>query len=397
MEKKSLTMPAFEKEICFMDLAAQQQRILPAINDRIKKVLAHGQYIMGPEVFELEKAFETYLGVEHAVACASGTDALLMALMALDIGPGDAVFTSPFTFVATAEVISLLGATPVFVDVEPDTFNLDPTCLEQAIIALTQGGSYPIPETGTQQLVPRCIIPVDLFGLPADYSRINQIADQHNLVVVADAAQSFGATIGDKKACACAHVAATSFFPSKPLGCYGDGGAVFTNDDALAEQLRSIRAHGKGSQKYDNIRIGINGRLDTIQAAVLLEKMTIFDSEVRLRRDIAALYNEKIAPDVRCQFIPAGFNSAWAQFSLLSNDRTALLQRLRAYHIPTAIYYPKTLHCQKAFSYLNYKQDDFPVAARLSQTIFSLPMHPYLDRSEVTYICDVINGAEPQC
>lgn len=383
-------MPAHENEIRFIDLAAQQQRMLPAINQRIKTVLAHGQYIMGPEVSELERTLETYLGVEHAVSCASGTDALLMALMALGTGPGDAVFTTPFTFVATAEVIALLGATPVFVDVDPGTFNLDPDCLEAALMALMGDGNYPLPGGAKQGLRPKCIIPVDLFGLPANYDRINTIAEKHNLVVLADAAQSFGATIRGKKACTCAHIVATSFFPSKPLGCYGDGGAVFTSDQALSEKLKSIRAHGKGRGKYDNVRLGINGRLDTIQAAILLEKMAVFDHEVALRQEIATRYQSVLGRDMVLQRVPDHFNSVWAQFSLLSEDRDALIKRLRAGNIPTAIYYPKPLHLQNAFGFLNYTPEDFPVSTRLSRTIFSLPMHPYLKPGQVDHICDLL-------
>jgi len=383
-------MPVRENHIRFIDLAAQQARILPAINQRIKQVLAHGQYIMGPEVSELEHTLEAYLGVKHAVSCASGTDALLMALMAIGIGPGHAVFTTPFTFVATAEVIALLGATPVFVDVDPGTFNLDPDCLEAAIAALTGDGDYPLPRGATQNLTAKCIIPVDLFGLPADYDRINAIAEKHNLMVLADAAQSFGATIRGQKACTCAHIAATSFFPSKPLGCYGDGGAVFTSDQTLGETLTSIRAHGKGREKYDNVRIGINGRLDTIQAAILLEKMTVFDHEIALRQDIATQYQSVLGDETALQVVPDHFNSVWAQFSVLSEDRDMLIKRLSTGNIPTAVYYPKPLHLQKAFGFLNYTPEDFPVSTRLSRTIFSLPMHPYLKPGEVDHICNLL-------
>ena len=383
-------MSARENDIRFIDLAAQQELILPAINQRIKNVLAHGQYIMGPEVAELERTLETYLGVKYAITCASGTDALLMALMSIGIGPGDAVLTTPFTFVATAEVIALLGATPVFVDVDSGTFNLDPDCLEAALAALMGAGNYPLPRGLKQDLTPKCIIPVDLFGLPANYDRINAIAEKYNLIVLADAAQSFGATIHDKKACTCAHIAATSFFPSKPLGCYGDGGAVFTSDEVLSEKLKSIRAHGKGREKYDNVRIGINGRMDTIQAAILLEKMMVFDHELALRQDIASRYQNFLGHDTALQVIPDNFKSVWAQFSVLSEDREMLINRLGTENIPTAIYYPRPLHLQKAFNFLNYTPEDFPVSTRLSRTIFSLPMHPYLKFGEVDRICDLL-------
>ena len=226
--------------------------------------------------------------------------------------------------------------------------------------------------------------------MPADYDRINAIAKKYNLMVLADAAQSFGATVGDKKACACAHVAATSFFPAKPLGCYGDGGAVFTSDETLSEKLRSIRAHGKGREKYDNVRIGINGRLDTIQAAILLEKMAVFDHEVALRQEVATRYQHNLGNEMMLQVVPDNFNSVWAQFSVLSEDRKTLINRLRTANIPTAIYYPKPLHIQNAFSFLNYNPEDFPVSIRLSRTIFSLPMHPYLKPGDVDHICDLL-------
>ena len=269
----------------FIDLKTQQKAILPAITERIQRVLAHGQYIMGPEVKELEDRLAAYVGVKHVVSCSSGTDALLMPLMAYGVGPGDAIFTTPFTFIATAEVIQLLGATPVFVDIDPKTFNIDPAALKQAIAGLSQN-----PKTAS--LKPKGIIPVDLFGQPADYDAINAIAQQHNLFVLEDAAQSFGATYKGKKACSLADVAATSFFPAKPLGGYGDGGAIFTDDDGLAEVLRSIRIHGQGSDRYDNIRIGLNGRLDTLQAAILLVKMDIFDQEVEARQNVAERYSQ---------------------------------------------------------------------------------------------------------
>ncbi len=377
--------------IRFVDLDAQQKRILPAVNKRIASVLSHGQYIMGPEVLELEAQMEAYLGVHHALTCSSGTDALLMVLMAMGIGPGDAVFTTPFTFVATAEVISLLGATPVFVDVDPNTFNLDPACLERAVKTLVDGGDYPLPEMKDQRLSPKCIIPVDLFGLPADYDRINKIAREYDLLVIADAAQSFGADFGSQKACKCAHAAATSFFPSKPLGCYGDGGAVFTNDDGLAEKITSIRVHGKGHEKYDNIRLGMNGRMDTIQAAVLLEKLEIFDEEVALRNRVAAMYQKSLAPAFKLQAIPGDRTSVWAQFSLIHDNREVLVNTLQGHKIPTAIYYPRPLHCQKVFSYLGYRPEDFPISVELSQNIFSLPMHPYLKEADIDFICNLIH------
>ncbi len=271
----------------FIDLKAQQQRISALLTENIQRVLAHGQYIMGPEIKELETRLAAYVGVKHAISCSSGTDALLMPLMAYGVGPGDAIFTTPFTFIATAEVIQLLGATPVFVDIDPKTFNLDPEALAEAVSRLGQN-------PGTAHLKPKGIIPVDLFGQPADYDRIHAIAQKHGLFVLEDAAQSFGATYKGRRAGSLAEVAATSFFPAKPLGGYGDGGAVFTDDDELAEVLRSIRVHGQGKDKYENVRIGLNGRLDTLQAAVLLAKLEIFDQEVMDRQRVARQYSQAL-------------------------------------------------------------------------------------------------------
>ena len=368
--------------IQFIDLAAQQQRILLKIEKRIARVLAHGNYIMGPEVFELEEKFSDFLGVRHSISCSSGTDALLMVLMAINVGPGDAVFTSPFSFMATAEVISLLGATPVFVDVDPDTYNMDPASLERAIQQVMQNRSAP--------LTPRCVIPVDIFGLPADYDAINAIAGKFDLFVLEDAAQSFGATYGQKKACTLGHAAATSFFPAKPLGCYGDGGAVFTDDDDLAKRIESIRVHGKGKEKYDNIRIGINGRMDTIQAAILLEKLDIFENEIQERNRVASRYSALLGKEFKRQTIPPNSTSVWAQFSLQHPLKHQIMASLSKNNIPTAVYYPKPLHCQTAFSYLGYAPDDFPVSLNLSETIFSLPMHPYLEEEQIRHICDCV-------
>lgn len=355
----------------FIDLPAQQRRIKDTIDANIQKVLAHGQYIMGPEIGELEKRLAAFTGTRHAISCASGTDALLMALMAYDVGPGDAVFTTPFTFIATAEVISLLGATPVFVDIDPATFNIDPVKLRQAI-------------TATSHLTPRGVIPVDLFGLPADYDAINAIARDEGLFVIEDAAQSLGATCNGKPVGSLAPVACTSFFPAKPLGCYGDGGMCFTDDDELAAIMRSIRVHGQGSDKYENIRIGINGRLDTIQAAILLAKLDIFPGEIERRQEAAERYTSLIiaaAPSLVTPAIPPGYTSVWAQYSLLGRDeahRGRLMDALKQAGIPSVIYYPKPLHLQTAYAPLGYTRGDFPVSEDISRRIFSLPMHPYL-------------------
>ncbi|MFO7646382.1 MAG: DegT/DnrJ/EryC1/StrS family aminotransferase [Desulfosarcina sp.] len=374
----------------FIDLAAQQERIRERLEKNIGTVLDHGQYIMGPEVGDIESQLAHYVGTTHAVSCASGTDALLLALMAYGVGPGDAVFTTPFTFIATAEVISLLGATPVFVDVDPRTFNIDPGQLETAIIALKSNDSsvYPLPGLSAN-LQPKGIIAVDLFGLPADYDAINAIAKKHALFVVEDAAQSFGGQYQNRKACSLADIACTSFFPAKPLGCYGDGGMCFTDDDRLAEVMRSVRVHGQGGNKYDNVRIGINGRMDTLQAAILLAKFEIFPEEVCLRNQAADNYNRLIraaaGATIATPVIPSDYLSVWAQYSILVADmqtRAALQARLKDEGIPTAVYYPKPLHRQAAFAGLGYQPGAFPVSEDCSQRIFSLPMHPYLKRDE---------------
>jgi len=335
---------------------------------------------MGPEVQELEEALENYVGAKHCVSCASGTDALLMALMAYDVGPGDAIFTTPFTFISTAEVISLLGATPVFVDIEKETFNIDAEKL-RGNIAATQKES---------KLEVRGIIPVDLFGQPADYDKIETVAKEFDLFVLEDAAQSFGATHNGKKACSFGDMAATSFFPAKPLGCYGDGGAVFTDSDKLAKKLRSIRVHGKGDHKYDNVRIGMNGRLDTLQAAVLQEKLPIFDIEIELRNQIAQRYSDGLRNCLKTPLVKPHRTSAWAQYSVLSENRDGILARLSSHGIPTAIYYPKPLHLQEAFRFLEYNRGDFPISEEVSDQIFSLPMHPYLTENEQSFIVDVL-------
>ncbi len=387
----------------FIDLAAQQDRIRKQIEENISKTLDHGKYIMGPEVGQLEEELKTYAGVKHAIGCASGTDALLLALMAEGVGPGDAIFTSPFTFIATAEVISLLGATPVFVDIDETTYNMDPEKLESAIRAVLEQNSslYPLPGSLHQPAItPKGVIGVDLFGLPADYDRINATAEKHNLFVIEDAAQSFGAEYNGKKACNLTHMACTSFFPAKPLGCYGDGGMCFTDDDRIAEIMASLRVHGKGHHKYDNIRIGVNGRLDTIQAAILLAKFDIFAEEVELRQRVAATYSDLLSnnnPTVACPLIPAGYKSVWAQYSVLAKDphqRDKIQTKLKDHAIPTAIYYPKPLHLQTAFASLGYSEGDFPVSEDASQRIFSLPMHPYLTDEEQQNIADVIGRSK---
>lgn len=384
----------------FIDLTAQQRVIRPKLELGLYSVLRHGKYIMGPEVGELEKRLAEYVGVTHCIGCASGTDALLMALMAKGVGPGDAIFTTPFTFIATAEVIALLGATPVFVDIAPKTFNIDPEKLELAVQAMKSNDSSIYPLTSdhrlpTSGLTPKGIVTVDLFGLPCDYERINKIAQEHGLFVIEDAAQGLGGEYHGKKACALSEIGCASFFPAKPLGCYGDAGAVFTDDDGQAETMRSIRVHGKGTHKYDNARIGLNARMDTLQAAILLAKFDIFPEEIELRQKVMQRYTERLSPyaALYTPYVPDGYKSAWAQYSVLAESqemKAAFQGKLKENGIPTAVYYPKPLHLQSAFSYLGYRPGDFPVSEDCSRRIFSLPMHPYLAEKDIERICDIL-------
>ena len=383
----------------FIDLAFQQKRIRSQLEKNVLAVLDHGQYIMGPEIRELEKKMAEFTGIKHAVSCASGTDALLLALMAYGIGPGDAVFTSPFTFIATAEVVQLLGATSVFVDIDSVTFNIDPDKLENAVVTAKAGydsGGH-LQRERRGNLRPRAVIAVDLFGLPADYAAINRVAGEHGLFVIEDAAQSFGAEYHGKKSCSLAAIGCTSFFPAKPLGCYGDGGMCFTDDDRLAAAMDSIRVHGKGTDKYDNVRIGINGRMDTLQAAILLSKFSIFPEEIELRQAVAQRYAEMLdgVRELTIPRVPAGSTSIWAQYSVLAGSeklRKRLQNGLKEAGIPTAVYYPKPLHLQTAFAHLGHREGDFPVSEDASRRIFSLPMHPYLKPEEQKIIARAIRG-----
>lgn len=388
-------------KIEFNDLNLQQNRIRSEIEQNICNVLDHGKYILGPEVNKFEKKLSDYTNIKHVIGVSSGTESLLMALMAYDVGPGDAIFTTPFTFISTAEVISVLGATPVFVDIDQDTFNIEPSLLEKAICAIENNDSsiYPMPKK-QGRLSPRGIIAVDLFGLPADYDGINHIAKEHGLFVIEDAAQSLGAEYKGKKAGTLADVGSTSFFPSKPLGGYGDGGAIFTNNDKLAEKMKSLRVHGKGENKYDNIYVGLNARLDTLQAAILLAKLSIFEEEIELRQEVAMRYNQLFSEvsgktEVKIPFMPKESKSSWAQYSLLakkSSERDRIQKNLQASGVPTAIYYPKPLHMQEAFNYLGYKKRDMPVSEDCSEKIFSIPMHPYLDKKTQELIVNTIRN-----
>ena len=367
----------------FIDLAKQQEIIREKIDKRIKKILDQSQYIMGEEVFDLEQKLAQYVGMNHCVSCSSGTDALLIPLMAKNIGPGDAVLTSTFTYIATAEVIALLGATPIFIDIYQQTYNMNPNEIEKGLKLARDKG-----------LKPRAIIPVNLFGLPARFRMIDEIAKEHNLFVIEDFAQGFGGKIRKKRAGSFGDVSSTSFYPAKPLGCYGDGGAIFTNDDKLAKKMRSIRIHGEGKDKYDNVRIGLNGRLDTIQAAILLEKFAIFDSELEKRNKIANYYKNNIHKKYVCPYLPQDYRSSWAQFSILSKNNTnrgEIMQKLKSFNIPSAIFYNKPLHLQKVFGYLNYKKGNLPVSENIASRIFSLPMHPYLDLDDQNKIIEILN------
>jgi UDP-2-acetamido-2-deoxy-ribo-hexuluronate aminotransferase len=382
--------------IPFIDIKAQYAVLKDDIRRRIDNVLDSGRFIMGPEITELEKELSAFTGAKHTVACSSGTDALLMPLMAMGIGPGDAVFVPPFTFVATAEAVALLGATPVFVDLEPETFNIDPDKLELAIQATLKGDAsiYPLP-TQDGSLTPKAIIPVDLFGLPADYDRIMPIAERHGLFVLEDAAQGLGGQYKGRMSGSLAHAGATSFFPAKPLGCYGDGGAVFTDDDAMLEKLLSIRIHGQGTDKYDNIRLGLNARMDTLQAAILLSKLAIFPDELERRQQAANAYNSRLSQvnGIVCPQTPADMSSAWAQYTIRTNNRDHICDCLRQDSVPTAVYYPIPLHLQRAYLNLGYRAGDMPVSEDMAAQVVSLPMHPYLTEETIDTICNAVAKA----
>ena len=371
----------------FIDLKKQYSRLSSDIKQRIDNVLEHGQYIMGPEVAELEKKLSKFASSKYCLSCSSGTDALLIALMAKGVKPGDAIITTPFTYIATAEVISLLGATPVFVDIYPETFNINPNGIPEAVKKAKGMG-----------LNPRGIIPVDLFGLPARYRLIDDIAKELNLFILEDAAQGFGGSIRGRRAGSFGDIAATSFFPAKPLGCYGDGGAIFTDSDELYSLMESIRVHGKGESKYDCDRIGLNGRLDTIQAAILIPKLDLYEEEIRLRQEVANLYSENLTgnKNIQTPFVPKDYQSVWAQYSILlenSKKRENVIESLGNEGIPSVVYYQKSLHIQKTFKNLGYKMGDFPISENVSSRILSLPMHPYLDQLSIDKISEIIKSS----
>ncbi|MCG9723782.1 DegT/DnrJ/EryC1/StrS family aminotransferase [Vibrio brasiliensis] len=359
------------KLVQFIDLKAQYEHLKEKIDTRIQTVLEHGHYIMGPEVQELEQQLSEYVGVKHTVSCANGTDALTLALMVLDVKEGDAIFCPTFTFFATAEAIAFERATPVFVDSNEDTFNICPVDLEKRIETVIADG----------KLNPKAIIAVDLFGLPADYPALREVAKKYDLKIIEDAAQGFGGEINGKRAGSFGDIATTSFFPAKPLGCYGDGGAIFTDNDDYADLLMSYRVHGKGKDKYDNIRIGMNSRLDTIQAAVLLEKLASFPKELENRNKAAEKYTSELSRTYKTPIVPEGYRSSWAQYTLVADDRDIEMSKYEAQGVPTMVYYRTCMHEQTAFKALGYEKGDFPTAERLARSVFSLPMHGYMDSS----------------
>lgn len=367
----------------FIDLKTQNKKIRAKLENRFKSIMNSGNYILGYEVNELERKLESYVGAKHCITCSSGTDALMIALMAKGIGPGDAVITSPFTYISTAEAIAILGATPIFCDIYTKTYNINPEELQQVYDFAIK-----------KDLKPKAIIPVNLFGLPARYRLISEFAKLNNLFIIEDAAQSFGASISNNKSCTFGDVSITSFFPTKPLGGYGDGGAIFTDDDEIATIMRSIRVHGSGKDKYDNIRLGINGRFDTMQAAVILEKLKIFDFELKNRNKIALIYNKKLNNNIIKPFIPKNYNSSWALYSILLKnelERDKIVNFLNTTKIPCMIYYKNTLHLMKVFKPLKYKKGDFPVSEDISNRILSIPMHPYLNDKDQSYIINKLN------
>lgn len=367
--------------ISFVDLERQRRRLGDRLSARLDAVLEHGRFIMGPEVGELEERLADRCGARHAITCSSGTDALRMVLMAWGIGPGHAVFVPAYTFTSTAEVVALCGAVPVFCDVHADDFTMDPDALERAIERTLDAG----------RLRPGAVIPVDLFGTPADYDRISAIAALHEIPVLSDAAQSFGAVRDGRAVGTFGEATATSFFPAKPLGCYGDGGAILVEDEALAAALRSIRVHGQGAHKYDAVRIGLTARLDTMQAAVLLAKLEVFDDELEERDRIAAVYTRALGPFVTTPTVPSGTRSAWAQYTVRTQKRDRLAEGLRHSGVPTAVYYPAPLDRQTA--YRGFAEEHGSVcetAAELAATSLSLPMHPYLRPDEQQHVIDSV-------
>ena len=373
-----------ERKLRFRELQKQYKVLIKDINNSIEQVLLDGNFISGQQVIELEEQLADYVGVKHCITCGNGTDALSLALMTWNIGPGDAVFVPDFTFFSSAEVVAFEGATPVFVDVDKRTFNMSAESLELAIQAVVKEG----------KLIPKAVIPVDLFGQPADYSHIRTVAEKYNLLILEDGAQGFGGKINDKRACSFGDISTTSFFPAKPLGCYGDGGAIFTNNDEWADLLKSYRIHGKGSNKYDNVRIGMNSRLDTLQAAILQVKLKAFQEfELEKANKVADRYTKALSDLVQTPFILKNFYSSWAQYSILlkdQKDRDELKEYLGKEDIPSMIYYPKTMSQQKAFEGMESVKTDLSIATDLSKRVLSLPLHPYMDHDEQDQVINAI-------
>lgn len=368
----------------FRDLKAQYSVLKDKIDKAMIKVATEGNYIMGRQVVELENQLAKYVGVKHCITCANGTDALTLVLMAWGIKKDDAVFIPDFTFFSTGEVVSFEGATPVFIDIDENTFNISYKKLEEAIIKVKEEG----------KLKPRAIIAVDLFGLPANYEKIESIAKKYGLLLLEDSAQGFGGSIGERRACSFGDAATTSFFPAKPLGCYGDGGAIFTNDDNVAELIKSYRVHGKGTFKYDNVRIGMNSRLDTIQAAILIEKFKAFvDYELDEVNRVADTYTKNLKNIVKTPVVPEGYYSSWAQYSIQlesEEKRNEVMAYLKKKGIPSMVYYPKPMSMQIAFSDLGYEEGQLEVTSKICKTVLALPMHPYLKEEDIIMICDTI-------
>ncbi len=370
----------------FRDLKQQYQVLKKDIDRALLDVVASSAYIMGPQVKELERQLAAYVGVKHCISCANGTDALTLALKVWGIGPGDAVFVPDFTFFSSAEVVSFEGATPVFVDVDKDTFNIDTCDLEENIRQVLAEG----------KLTPKVIIAVDLFGLPANYPEIRRIAEQYGLLVLEDGAQGFGGAINGRRNCSFGDISTTSFFPAKPLGCYGDGGAVFTDNDEWAALADSLRVHGKGSFKYDNVRIGMNSRLDTMQAAILQVKLKAFaDYELDAVNEAARKYDERLTGKVKTPVVPDGFLSSWAQYTIQlgsKEERDRMQAALKGAGIPSMVYYPTPMHSQTAYRELVYPESSCPVARQLCDTVLSLPMHPYLNTEDIDTVCNAIQS-----
>ncbi len=363
----------------FRDLHRQYEAMKAEIDEAMHSVVTSGAYIMGSHVSELEQQLADYVGVKHCITCGNGTDALCMALMAMGIGKGDAVFVPDFTFFATAEVVAMIGATPIFVDVDRRTYNIDTDKLYEAALTVM----------GDTDLHPAAVIAVDLFGQPANYDRLWTACLELGLLLVEDGAQGFGGSIGDRRACSFGDIGATSFFPAKPLGCYGDGGAIFTDDDYYAGMLRSFRVHGQGTDKYDNVRLGLNSRLDTLQAAVLQVKMRHFDDELSAVNRVASRYSALLQGKVTTPTVPEGYTSSWAQYTIQTDRRDEVQARLRAAGIPSMVYYPRTMSRQTAFASLE-RRTHCPVADELTQTVLSLPMHPYLTDEEIDLVVRTI-------